>query len=363
MALEKLSANTFNFYAPRFEIEIENSRVAAEISKSIIDVSVEERINEGASFTITVNDEFDMKTQAFKWLDHQLFNVGNTVKIKFGYESSLVLLMTGNITGLTPSFFAGDTPTLTVNGQDLSYDYLKRRSPERTFTGVSYSDIAQTIAGEAELSCEADSTESIEHSVRKNANESYYMFLERLAEEVGFQLRIDGQTMYFNEPEDDKKEILTLALGKDIISFRPNLNTANLYAEVEVRGHNPRDPNTPIVGRAAAGEERSQESGRQTASQVAQRRHGESIKVITNVIVNSVNHANAIARAALNRLSDGFIEGDAESIGIPEIRPGVCIKLEKMGERFSGKYFVKAATHTINNSGYRTRFTVKRNAL
>jgi phage protein D len=363
MAIETLSVGTFNFYAPRFEIKIKNSKVGAEMSKSIMDVSVEERINEGASFSITINDEFDLKTQKFRWLDDPLIDVGNTVEINFGYESSLVSMLIGNITALEPSFFAGDTPTLTVRGQDLSYDYLKRNSPQRTFENMSYSDIAGTLAGEAGLSIESGSTEMLEEIVCKDADLSYFTFLERLAGEVGFQLRIHGQTMYFNEPEDNKKEILTLALGKDLISFRPNLNTANLYSEVEVRGHNPQDPGTPIVGRAAPGDERPQESGRQTASQVAQRRHGDSKKVITNVIVTSVNHANAIARAVLNQLSDGFIEGDVESIGIPEIKPGVCIGLQKVGERFSGKYYVKSVTHTINNSGYRTRFTVKRNSL
>jgi uncharacterized protein len=363
MAIESLSLETASFYAPRFEIEIESSMVSANLSKSIIDVSVDERLNEGATFSITVHDEFDMETQEFVWLDDPLFEVGNTVKIKFGYESNLEPLMTGNITSLEPSFFAGEAPTLTVKGQDLSYDSLKRKSPEKTFLNMSYSDIAQAVGGEAELSVEVDSTEKYEHSVRKNADESYYAFLERLAEEEGFQLRIDGDTLYFKKPEDDKAEILTLQLGKDIISFRPNMNTANLYAEVEVRGYNSADPGTPIVGTATAGSERTQEGGGETASQVAQRCHGDSKKVITNIIVNSVNHANAIAQAALNKLSDGFIEGDVESIGIPQIRPGVCIKLEKMGERFSGKYYVKSAEHTINNNGYRTRFTVKRNAL
>jgi phage protein D len=360
MAIESLSGSTFNFYAPRFEIEIENASLAADMSKSIIDVSVEERINEGASFTINVNDEFDREKQEFKWVDHPLFEVGNTVKIKFGYESTLLPLLTGNITSLEPSFFSGDPPTLSVRGQDLSYNSLKQSSPQRDFVNMSYSDIAGEIARDAGLSIEADSTETVEGPICKNADESYFFFLKRLAGEVGFEFRIDGDTIYFQESQDDKQEILVLELGKDLISFRPSMNTANLYAEVEVRGHNPADPSTPIVGRATAGSESTQEGGGETASQVA-RRVGDNTKVITNVIVDSVDHANAIAQAVLDQASDGFIEGEVECIGIPEIRAGVNVMIEKVGERFKGKYYVKAATHTINSSGYRTRFTVKKN--
>lgn len=363
MALEKLAGNTFNFYAPRFEVEIDNQKLVADISKAIIDVTVEEKLDEGASFTMTVHDDFDMKTQQFKWIDHPLFNVGNKIIIKMGYENNLYPMVSGNITSLEPSFFSGELPTLTVGGQDLSYDYIKRTSPERTFVEMRHSDIARRIASEAGLLPVVDDTGQLCSFVRKGSDETYYTFLERLAREVGFQFNVEGQTMYFIMPQDDRQEILVLELGKDIISFRPALRTSGLVTEVEVRGHNPRNPDEPIIGRAAAGSERPQESGRRTGSQIAEERHGSVRRVITNVIVNSVEHANSIARARLNEASDSLIEGDAECIGIPQIRTGVNIKLEKMGNRFSGKYYVKGTTHTINNSGYRTRFSVKRNAI
>jgi phage protein D len=81
------------------------------------------------------------------------------------------------------------------------------------------------------------------------------------------------------------------------------------------------------------------------------------------VIVNSVEHANAIAQSELNKANDTLIEGDGVCIGMPQIRPGVNIRLERMGKKFSGKYYVKETTHTIDNSGYRTNFKVKRNAI
>src|SRR5574337_634990 len=126
MALEKLSSDTFSFYVPRFEVEIESQRLAANMSKAIIDVTIEEKLDEGVSFRMTVHDDFDITTQRFKWLDHPLFNVGNKITIKIGYENNLYTMVMGNVTDLEPSFFTGELPTLTVGGQDLSYDYIKR---------------------------------------------------------------------------------------------------------------------------------------------------------------------------------------------------------------------------------------------
>jgi phage protein D len=363
MALEKISTETLNFYAPRFEVDIEGKKLPANILKVIIDFSVDEKIDEGASFKLTVHDEFDMIAQNFKWLDHMLFNVGNKITIKMGYMNDLYTLMMGNVTSLEPSFFAGETPTLIIGGQDLSYDYIKKTTPERTFVDKSYSDIARTIASEAGLLPVVNNTGIYSPSIRKNNGETYYVFLKRLADEVGFQFSVEGQTMYFIKPKDEKKEITTLELGKDIISFRPALRTSGLVTEVEVRGHNPRNPTQPIIGTARAGSERTQESGRRTGSQIAMERNKNVRRVITNMIVNSVEHANSIAQAELNRASDSLIEGEVECIGIPQIRTGVNIRLEKVGTRFSGKYYVKATTHTINNNGYRTNFSVKRNAV
>jgi phage protein D len=363
MSLVELSPETHNFYAPRFEVEIENQRLTANMAKAIMDVSVDEKLDEGASFTLTVHDEFDLNTQTFSWLDHELFNVGNRVSIKMGYENNLSCMVIGRITRIEPSFFASETPTINITGQDLSFDYLKRSTPERTFVDKSYSDIATLIAREAGMQAKVDSTATFESPLRKDADTTYYRLLENLANNVGYTFQVDRNTIYFVKPKDDKKEIITLALGKDIISFQPSMNTSNLVAEVEVRGHNPADPRAPFIGRARAGEERTQETGGETASQVAEERIETERRVITDRVVTSVEHANAIAHAELNRASDTFITGQGDCVGIPEIRPGINIRLEKIGKKFQGKYYVQGAGHTINDSGYRTHFSVKKNAV
>jgi len=360
MTLELLSAESSNFYAPRFEVEIRNQTLRAEMEKAILEVRINEKVNEGASFELTIHDEFDMEAQEYRWLDHELFDVGNDITIKMGYGDRLRTMIMGKVTSLEPSFFSGDTPTLRVEGQDLSYD-LKRSSPERPFVDKTYSEVARTIASDAGLLSVVDDTRFRQTS-RKRNDETYYAFLGRLGREVGYELKMDGQTMYFVRPREEEKEILTLELGKDLISFVPAIRTSGLLTEVEVRGYNPGDPRTPIVGRAQAGSERSRSAERSACSQLAQRMHG-SVRVITDVIVNSTEHANAIARAELERASGTLVEGRVESIGIPQIRIGVNIRIEKVGTCFSGKYYVTETSHTINTSGYRTSFSVRRNSV
>jgi phage protein D len=362
MSISKLSAANDNFYAPRFEIEIKDSKIKTELANSIIDLSVDQKKDEGALFSIKIHDEFDMKDEKFKWLDDDIFSVGNTVKIKMGYGSKLEEMLYGHITGLTPSFFSGEPPTITVSGQDLSYDFLKRKSPADTFTKMTYSDIAQDIAKKAGLTAEVDKTTEKFDVLCKESDVSYFDFLRGLADREGFQVSIEGKKLLFKKPTDDKKEIFTLQLGRDLVRFKPTMDTTQILSEVEVRWHDPKNPSKPIVGTAKAGDERTQEGGRQTGSQVAKKVLKAPKKVITHIKVESVNHAKLIAKAVLNKASDSYIGGEAECVGIPQIQPGVCIELDKMGKRFSGKYYVVAAAHKIGSNGYTTTFTVKRNA-
>ena len=362
MALETISKETLNFYVPRFEIEINDQKLPSALAKAIIDVLVDEKIDVGASFTLTLNDEVDMTTQEFKWLDHELLDVGNDVTIKMGYGNTLHTILMGNIKNIEPSFFSGEVPTITISGQDLSFDYLKRSSPARSFDETSYSEVAKKLAEEAGLEFVGDEAPTQQSPIRKDNNEKYFRFLQSCAEQIGFEFFVDRKKMHFITPRDDQTEILTLELGKDLISFRPRLNTTQLVSEVEVRGHNPRDPATPLIGRATTGSERTQESGRTPGSRVVEDRHRTEREVISGIVVESVEHANAIALSKLNRAADTLIVGDGACVGIPQIRPSATIKLEKMGRTFSGKYYVKGTTHTINSSGYRTQFSVKRNA-
>jgi len=351
MTLETLAKKNLNFYAPRFDVEIEGKKLDANISKEIIDLTVKEERNVGASFELTLHDEFDIKTQTFKWIDDSRFYVGNKITIKIGYGSNLDTMIKGIITGLEPNFFASETPTLKISGQDLMYCYMKTPKPEETFHEKTYSDIVCSIAQKAGLDCVVDETGKCENFIRKDNDVTYYKFLNDLKKKVKFNFDIKGRTIYFVKSEE-KKEILTLELGKDIISFSPTMNTTGLLAKVKVRGHNSQDPNSSFIGEAEAESELLSLLNKMCSNALPD-------KVITSNVVDSKEQADKIAKAEMIKASETFITGKVRCIGLPQIKPSVFIKLDKMGKRFNGKYEVTATTHTINESGYTTEISVK----
>ena len=64
----------------------------------------------------------------------------------------------------------------------------------------------------------------------------------------------------------------------------------------------------------------------------------------------------------LERQAMSYITGRGSCNGNPDLMARMVIELKGLGRRFSGKYYITSATHTISTSGYRTDFEVKRNA-
>jgi hypothetical protein len=50
-------------------------------------------------------------------------------------------------------------------------------------------------------------------------------------------------------------------------------------------------------------------------------------------------------------------------VGDPRIRAGAMVRIEGIGPDFSGDYRVASATHTIDGSGYRTNFEVRKELI
>ena len=59
----------------------------------------------------------------------------------------------------------------------------------------------------------------------------------------------------------------------------------------------------------------------------------------------------------------GLISGEGMCWGRTDLQAGKVIKLDGLGKRFSGQYYVTAVTHRYRSDrGYYTHFQVQRNA-
>ena len=77
----------------------------------------------------------------------------------------------------------------------------------------------------------------------------------------------------------------------------------------------------------------------------------------------SQTEADQLARGSFGEMALHYVEGRGVCIGNPKLRAGTLVEIEGLGERFSGAYYITTTEHAFRpGSGYRTTFTVRRNA-
>ena len=55
-----------------------------------------------------------------------------------------------------------------------------------------------------------------------------------------------------------------------------------------------------------------------------------------------------------------MVTADAKVVGLPDLRAGQVVRITNLGARLSGTYFVTKTTHTIDDNGYVTTFSCRR---
>lgn len=346
-------------YAPGFKLEINGSELDPEAAYAILNLKIDQELNKTNGFDFEVQDEF--RAGKFYWLEKDWFRVANTISISVGYTHQLVNLLIGKIKTINGSFHTGCAPTFTVEGMDKGYDMLTTPSETKVFNEKHASDIASDIAAMSGLEADVDPTEAVIGVKTKPGGKSYLEFLQQLAKDNNYEFFLGSRHLHFRKP-GARQAVATLSFGQNLISFEPQFNTTAAVSEVIVRSWDAKGKQQ-IEGRATTGSEVIQESDKRLCSQMTKTLFGDVVKVITDRPVRSVAEAKRMAQSELDKASNSLLQATVQTVGMPELTPGVCLNLDGFGTLFSGKYYIIKATHTINTEGYRTSLTVQRNAV
>ncbi len=324
-------------------------------------VIVYEDIVAPSMFTLKLNN-WDIKQHKVTWSDDdRWFKMGNEVEIQMGYVNNLEKILVGEIAGLEPEFDAGEVPTVIVRGYDRRHRLMRGRQTQ-TFIQMKDSDIASKIASVVQLTPKVKDT-GVKLDYVLQHNQTHLEFLQERAQRIGYEVVVEDKTLYFRPHQNTDSPVLTLDLDEtDLMEFYPRLTTLPEVGQVNVRGWNPKEK-AEIVGQAKAGNEGTTMGGSKTGPMAANNTFGSSINTSVNRPVFSKAEADQIALGHLKDMALEYITGEGTSIGRTDLRAGKVIKIQGIGQRFSGNYYVTSTTHTyLPKQGYRTRFTVRRNA-
>lgn len=397
VTLRKQSEELENFYVPRFEVKVGGETLPAVFMRDVIQLTYSDDIKKLDSFEMSVNN-WDALTHTFKYVGsetvdslreeegnplfnptHRLFEpCRHKVEISMGYGSTLKLMLTGSCTTLEPNFPTSSGPTLTVRGLNLLH---KLRTKQRTFawTEKKESQIAQsfetlpdpdnpgkklpvlisdtTLGKEKKIDYVAQNNQyDIDFLFERARRAGYVTFIQESEKEGDKVIKKRG--LYFG-PSDAthpslSTDILELTWGLSLIDFKPTLTTANQVRSVTVNGWNV-GTKKPIIGKASIDDVKVNRD----LHKLFEKCDAREERVVDEPMFTQ-RQADDRARAILEARAKELVKASGTCIGLPDLRAGRRISIDKLGARFNGQYFVTATTHTMNDSGYITKFEARR---
>jgi phage protein D len=342
MTLAELGKTYDDFYAPRFELLL-GGQVYEQTHGIISGVSVDNAAEKADRFSFTIEGVYDEAKGEFTGLEWSRFETDAEVEIKMGYGDTTETLLVGQIEEHRLNFPAQGAPSVDVSGYGLRHE-MQDDSKSRTWDETTHSDVVEEVANEYRFdTVDVESTDEQHAKVVQN-DESDLAFVERLASKNGtdgksYQVTIRRDEFRFGPAPDDEEATVTLAYGDALQSFSPEYRTGSQVGKVEVRGYNVDD----AAGVTGTAESDGPGSGTERVHEP----------------VGSQSEAETVAQARLGRIEEDRLSGRGESIGLPEIKAGKPVELERLGERFSKKYYVETATHRVGSEGYTTSFSVR----
>jgi uncharacterized protein len=376
MDLVDLSKDYDNFYAPAFAVRLSRADVVRDLLVAVSQVEVDLAMNAPSRFSFTLANCYNLEKRRFE-TGHgddllELLAFGADVEVCMGYgdAKSTPTAILGLVTEIATSFPETGSPELSISGYDHAFP-LKQGKNSESWKDRYHSDVVQLIASFHNLNAKIDKTTEKQPQIEQNQM-SDWDFLVKLcgrdsddAKSLHFEVYIEPDgvlkrpVLHFGKPRVRSNPVVRLKWGEGLLSFRPEANLAGQVAKVEVYGWDLKRKEA-IIGRASADEVLGPQtkSIAQNVTSMARAPGKEPILRLRQPVFTQAE-ANKRARAALSEITKKFLTGDAESIGLPELRPDRTVHLDNLGPAFSKIYYIEQATHRIDSGGYRTKFKVR----
>ncbi|MEV0390285.1 hypothetical protein [Nonomuraea sp. NPDC050643] len=369
-------------YAPGFTVTIAGRPLPPALRASVTAIRYQDGLEGANRLEVSISDE------RLRWLDDPLLAVDAPVELSLGYASGpLEIVFTGEITGVEAAFPSSGAPALTV----VAHDFMQRLTigaKDRAFAvslpcvgkfplpdpviaaAVSATDllvpvidpVGAALSFLALTATYAISPADAARSIRIQRGQSDFEFLSGIARDNGWDLFIDhsaaprGHVLRFQFTGADSAPEATLRWGESIVDFTPRVSTVGQVATVSARIW-VSALNAEFV--VVLGWDYDRAAFDLRVYPAIAYPDAERTGTLTVDADGPATAPRRILGELIPRLNNR-LTGSGTAIGDTRIKAGRLISLDGLGARFGGLYRVTQATHTVDSSGYRTAFEVRK---
>lgn len=372
-------------FAPEFRLLIDGALAPPSLRACVTSVRCETGL-EGVD-----QMEVSLVNNQLRWLDSPMFKLDTGMTLLVGYApSELIQVFDGEVVARGAQFTSSGAPTLTVTAHDRRHrmrDGKKVRwfaIPIPCIGNLPLPDIATAplvtlenfmipiidpvgaalaiILGGVDMAVAITDPGSAQKVIRKQANESDYDFLGRIAVENGWDMQVEhdgplgGRLLHFSSPLDRLTADLTLTWGRSLIDFSPRVTKVGQIVSV---GGFVWVPAIKMVFNVSIGWDWD--------------RMSLTLSIVPGVVPLGQNPGEYLVDEPMTPFSiprkliaellpklNNRLTATGSTVGNPAIRAGTVLRIENVGEEYGGLYRVTSATHTIDGGGYRTSFEARK---
>ena len=371
----------YPIYAPDYRIKIDGEPIPAALRAAIVSISYQDGIEGADRVEVTIANE------NLRWLDHPLLQADNGFALSLGYAPDpLEEVFVGEITGVEPTFPNGGMPTIKITAHDF-LQRLTKGTKDRGFV-ISIPSVgnfplpdvavASLISAENLLIPGLDPVGGVlsvlmnlatyvavgQTGVERQHEASDFDFLTQLARRNGWEMFIDhtaeprGYVLRFKFLLSELSPSVSLKWGATLMNFTPRLTTVGDVAGVEVRVW-VSALKMAFVVKVAWDFDRAAFNLSVFPSFGSLAPAGQKEPTLSINPTDFARTPQTILTNLLPRLNNR-LTGAGGTTGDLRIKAGRVIDLEGLGEQFSGLYRITSASHTLDGSGFRTGFQVRK---
>src|SRR5256885_1035586 len=337
---------------PDFAVYLDGTKLQGEEAAAVIGIRVFQTRFGASAFEIVVSD------QDLVWQGKPTFTECKEVKIELGVPGKLKKGFDGEVTAWRTELERSGPTVLVVRGLDRSHRMM-RAHKTKTYKDSTPLDCVSKIAGDYGLTAKTKGgTPDPVKMFRFQANQTDFEFLRSMADLEGYMFWVDGKDLHFERPELSSTDDCEFSFGEDLKTFLPTANFRKPAQSVEV-GAWDTDGKAEITGKAKKGEELWTVPGGKPGADQAKFTSTKTELSLVESQVNTKDHADTVAKAALTKRAMEFLTAEVEIQGNPDVKPGAMVNLKKVGQ-YSGHYYVTEANHFYDAAGYNCIFYVAR---
>jgi len=327
-------------------LTIKSEGVAIPDEFQILSVSVNKEVNRISSARIILSDG-DAANGDFPASNADMYIPGKKIEIKAGYHSSEKTIFKGMTVRQSLRIREGGS-RLIIDCRDEAFKMtIVRKS--RYFEESTDSDVFESILEDYPLEKDVEATQT-QHLELVQYNATDWDFIVSRADANGQLCFTDDGKMTIQKPDLEEAAAVSVEYGSTIIELDAEMDGRLQYEGVKAKNW---DLANQEVQEVEANEPSHVGPGNITAANLA-RSLGQPALEMQHTGNIKQEELQAWADAKLQRSRLAKIRGRVRFQGFADIKPGLMIELQSIGERFSGNAFVSGIQHQISEGNWTT---------